>query len=183
MPDTFFSPLSANECIKRFTANVAEDRDPLPDGEEPFLGSVEGPGFSLRARPARANSFAPVFYGTLRQLPNGTRIEGHFGLDPSVRPFMLIWFAFAAVAVFSLACSFASILNAALSGAGNGPLLAEGDAVRQLLSRTLWVLLVPLASASVWLYWRIQARAEKVRILAFLLDTLRARPDEAEGSD
>jgi hypothetical protein len=38
------------------------------------------------------------------------------------------------------------------------------------------VLLVPLAAASVWLYWRLQARDEKDRILEFLQDTVEAYP-------
>jgi hypothetical protein len=42
------------------------------------------------------------------------------------------------------------------------------------------VLLVPLAAASVWLYWRLQARDEKDCILEFLQKTLGAYPCEAE---
>lgn len=180
MTHTFRSPQSTNVCIQSFTDSVAPDQDPLPDGDEPFLGSVEGPDFSLRARPASRASFAPVFYGTFREHANGTLIQGRFGLDPSVRLFMLIWFAFAAVAVFALACSVASALSPALSDAGIGLVSAEGDAVRQLLGRALWVLLLPLAAASVWLFWRLQARDEKDRILEFLRDTLDAHPYEAE---
>ena len=176
MAHTLFTPLSNTECSRIFTGNVAADQDPLPDGDEPFLGRVEDTGFSLRARTTRRISFAPVFYGAFRDHGSGTLIEGRFGLEPAARAFMLIWFAFAAMAILALACALASTLSPALSDAGSGPASAEGGAVRQLLTRALWVLLVPLAAASVWLYWRLQARDEKDRILGFLQDTVDANP-------
>ena len=184
MAHTFFTPLSNTECSRIFTGSVAADQDPLPDGEEPYLGKVEGSGFSLRARTTRRVSFAPVFYGAFRDHANGTLIEGRFSLEPAARAFMLIWFAFAAIAILALACALASTFSPALSGAGSGLASAEGGAVRQLLTRALWVLLVPLAAASVWLYWRLQAREEKDRILNFLQKKLDAKASEAvEGEE
>jgi hypothetical protein len=179
MAHTFLTPLSNSECSRVFAGSVAVDRDPLPDGDEPYLGRVEDTEFSLRARTTRRISFAPVFYGSFQDHANGTLIEGRFGLEPSARAFMLIWFAFAAIAIFALACALASTLSPALSGAGSGLASAEGGVVHQLLTRALWVLLVPLAAASVWLYWRLQARDEKDRILEFLQTTLDAYASEA----
>jgi hypothetical protein len=179
MAHTFFTPLSSTECSRVFADSVAADQDPLPDGDEPFLGRVEDTGFSLRARTTRRVSFAPVFYGTLRDHGNGTLIEGRFSVEPAARAFMLVWFAFAAIAIFALACALASTLSPALSDVLGGPASAEGSAIRQLLNRALWVLLVPLAAASVWLYWRLQAREEKDHILGFLQRTLDAKPSEA----
>jgi hypothetical protein len=180
MAHTLFTPLSNTECSRTFTGSVAADRDPLPEGTEAFLGRVEGSGFSLRARTARRVSFAPVFYGTFRDYANGTLIEGRFGLEPGARAFMLIWFAFAAIAIFALACALASMLSPSVTGSGSSPVSAEGRVIRQLLSRALWVLLVPLAAASVWLYWRLQARDEKDSILEFLQNKLDAYPCELQ---
>ena len=56
--------------------------------------------------------------------------------------------------------------------------IASADLAAPFKSLDVFVplLLVPLAAASVWLYWRLQARDEKDRILEFLQDTLDAYP-------
>jgi hypothetical protein len=171
------------ECKQSFALSVAADQDPFPDGDEAYLGRLDGKSFSLRARTTRRISFAPVFYGTFQDEAKGTLIKGRFSLEPTARAFMLIWFAFAAVAVLALACALASTLSPALSDAMGGQASAEGVAIRQLLARALWVLLVPLAAASVWLYWRLQARDEKDRILGFLQKMLGAYPFELENEE
>jgi hypothetical protein len=176
---TLFSELGPSECIETFTGGVTPDRTPLPDPSEPFLGRVDGRRFRLRVLPARRNSWAPVFSGTLREHAGGTLIEGRFGLGTFGRVFMLIWSAFLAIMLLAVAFALSQALSPGLFGGGGDPVPAQGNAFPEYLRGLVWLLILGLAGAGVMGYGKHLARGEKESILQFLRDTLEAHPYEA----
>ncbi|MBX2998588.1 MAG: hypothetical protein KF893_08775 [Caldilineaceae bacterium] len=65
-----------------------------------FLGKVVNYGFKLwrsRRYAQSRNTFAPILYGVVRADGEGSRIEGHFQLNPVMRLFLLVWFGGTAV--------------------------------------------------------------------------------------
>ena len=64
----------------------------LPEGT--ILSTVRGHRFALSAWPPQStrNSFAPVFYGTVRPTPSGSLITGRFLMHPVTMVFLVAWF-------------------------------------------------------------------------------------------
>jgi hypothetical protein len=90
--------LSVEECMRR----LREATDPGVrtvfsfsgyKGKKPVLLKSNGNEFRLWKRRYYRNSFAPIFFGKLLEEQRGTRIEGRFGMDPFVLPFMVFWLA------------------------------------------------------------------------------------------
>lgn len=62
---------------------------------EEFLGKVVNQGFKIWRNHDYAhnrNTFAPILYGVIRADGDGSRIDGHFQLNPVMRLFLLVWF-------------------------------------------------------------------------------------------
>jgi len=82
---------SVDESLRR----IAELADPAQrtlfslsgyKGSKPLLVKIDGHNVKLWKRIHYRNDFRPSFFGKLLQEPNGkTRLEGHFGLDSSVK--------------------------------------------------------------------------------------------------
>jgi hypothetical protein len=58
------------------------------------LGDFRGTAFRLHTGKYYSNSFAPFFYGILKEADGGTTIEGGFRMNPFVRLFLAFWLSF-----------------------------------------------------------------------------------------
>ena len=64
---------------------------PVLHGSQPAMGLLNKNGFRLRKPHANVYAFAPIFYGTMREDATGTFIEGHFGMNPVIKGFLILW--------------------------------------------------------------------------------------------
>lgn len=75
-----------------------------------FLGKVVNQGFKIwrsRDYAQNRNTFAPILYGVVGADGDGSRIDGHFQINPVMRLFLLVWFVGSAVmaAIFLMAAT------------------------------------------------------------------------------
>jgi hypothetical protein len=91
--------LPVSECLARLRRTSAEHPwsirriwSPLPEGT--VQSTLWGQRFFLSAWPPlyTRNSFAPLFYGSLRQAPGGAVISGRFLLYPVIIGLLVVWF-------------------------------------------------------------------------------------------
>lgn len=184
MKHAFFSTLTTADCIQTFIDNVGEDRVAFPYVSRPFFGRVRGHRFRLRARRVHRNPFAPVFYGTFRELPGGTLIEGHVRIHPLVRLFAVLWLAFPGVFLCGFACAIGRGLIPILVGAENSSIQIAGDELAEFIRGALVLLGFALLGVGMILFGKFLGRTEEEAILQFLQDTLDARPaDPGERAD
>ncbi len=83
------------ECRERLL--LATDHDEVANwahfkGCHPILCRMKDDRFRLRCRRPGRDSFAPIFYGRLLSVMDGTVVEGQFKIHLVVRIFMMFWF-------------------------------------------------------------------------------------------
>jgi hypothetical protein len=136
-------------------------------GTQPVIGIIHDHQFSIRKRRFHSNSFAPLFYGTLREDMTGTLIEGHFNLPPSAKGFMIVWMIAAVYATMGgingTTVVITDLLNF-VSGKGIGHSYAGLPVLAFLL----------LGGIGVMLIGQLLGLGEKKYMLEFLERTLRA---------
>jgi hypothetical protein len=62
---------------------------------EEFAGKVVNNGFKIwrkRDYAQSRNTFAPILYGVITPAEEGSRVDGHFQLNPVTRLFLIVWF-------------------------------------------------------------------------------------------
>jgi hypothetical protein len=64
------------------------------EGPGAVVGEFRGSVFRLHTRKYYSNSFAPFFYGKLKEVDGGTILEGGFRMHPFVRLFMVFSLSF-----------------------------------------------------------------------------------------
>jgi hypothetical protein len=60
-----------------------------------FAGKVVNNGFKIwrkRDYAQSRNTFAPILYGVVTPTEEGSRVDGHFQLNPVMRLFLIVWF-------------------------------------------------------------------------------------------
>jgi hypothetical protein len=60
-----------------------------------FMGKVVNHGFKIwrsRRYAQSRNTFAPILYGIVRADGEGSRVDGHFQINPVMRLFLIVWF-------------------------------------------------------------------------------------------
>jgi hypothetical protein len=60
-----------------------------------FMGKVVNHGFKIwrsRRYAQSRNTFAPILYGIVRADGQGSRVDGHFQINPVMRLFLIVWF-------------------------------------------------------------------------------------------
>jgi hypothetical protein len=60
-----------------------------------FAGKVVNNGFKIwrkRDYAQSRNTFAPILYGVVGPAQDGSRVDGHFQLNPVMRLFLIVWF-------------------------------------------------------------------------------------------
>jgi hypothetical protein len=94
-PFVLESPLTPKECVQQLRTSIADRGMGLIsfgdfDSNQLFYGRIIGNEIELRKRKAFffRNEYAPRLFAKLIASPQGTRIEGYFGLD--TRPAMVI---------------------------------------------------------------------------------------------
>jgi hypothetical protein len=88
------SPLSIEECVTVLKNATVKDTafGTMFVAAGTIICKFSGNNFRLRQKRGYGNSFAPFFYGKLRQTETGTEISGEFRIHPFVLAFMAIWF-------------------------------------------------------------------------------------------
>ena len=160
------SSLAAEECLKRLEDSTDPGKRTLFSfsgykGSKPLLITFDGNQFKLWKRRYYRNDFSPYFYGAVSPDNQGTRIEGHFGMDRWVKIFMGIWLGFVALSV--LPVMFAELSRPNRDNAWAGVAIPLG-----LLA---FGMLMPQ-------FGRWLGRNEEKYIREFLQTTLSAQPDE-----
>ena len=125
----------------------------------PVLGEFHGTVFRLHTKKYYSNSFAPFFYGKLKQTDGGTEVDGKFRLHPFIRLFMLFWFAL--LIIFAISPMIIPAEHNPVSGF-NRQVFYSGLAALAVLG----IIFVQIGQ---WL-----ARGEREVIHAFLKKTLEA---------
>jgi hypothetical protein len=77
---------------------------------EEFLGKVVNHGFKIwrnRDYAQSRNTFAPILYGVVHADGEGSRVDGHFQINPVMRLFLIVWFVGTTVmaAIFLIAAA------------------------------------------------------------------------------
>ncbi len=160
--------LSPDECLRR----LREAADPPQfaafsrsgyKGSKPVIAKLNGAKIKLWKRRYYKNSFAPFFFGALVPDGAGTRIEGHFGMDPFVKIFLAFWLG----AVF---LGGAAALTARFSQG-----IPNGNVAAIVIPFAMILFGLALPKFGQWL-----GRNEKNNLLEFLQTTLATQPVEAE---
>ncbi len=108
--------LSPEECLRR----LRQAADPSKfavfsrsgyKGSKPVMAKLGGTKIKLWKRQRGRNSFARFFWGAVVPDTDGSRIEGHFGMDPFVKLFMVFWLASILFGVFSALIAMPSGAN------------------------------------------------------------------------
>ena len=96
---TYLTKLSPDECMKRLESEAVRFRfwqhlRGYPEGT--IFRRLRGRSFVLRACLGQrlSNSFEPVFRGSLEPHPDGTLIQGEFGMHRGTGTFMIAWTVF-----------------------------------------------------------------------------------------
>jgi hypothetical protein len=164
------SNLSSEECIQRLQNSTDPGSRTLFSlsgykGSKDLLIKFNGNQFKLWKRRYYRNDFSPYFYGTISPDNQGTRIEGHFGMDRLVKIFMGIWLGFVTLSVLPVA--FVSFSHPNRDNSWIGVAIPFG-----LLA---FGILMPQ-------FGRWLGRNEEKYIREFLKTTLLAHPDENQFS-
>jgi len=160
--------LSPDECLRR----LREAADPPQfgpfslsgyKGSKPVIAKLTGTKIKLWKRRYYKNSFAPFFFGALVPQGAGTRIEGHFGMDPFVKVFLAFW----------LGAVFLGAVAALTARFSQG--IPSGDLAAIVIPFAMILFGLALPRFGQWL-----GRSEKKDLLEFLQTALATQPIEAE---
>lgn len=136
---------------------------------KPVLGRITNSKIRLEKRRWYKNDFAPIFYGTLVEDPQGgTRIEGHFEPRFGVSIHVFFWFIFGFVILVSI-----------FTGIASGGKMARGD----LYYWGKFIFKLLIAGYVVLRSSRWVGDNEKSFIAEFLQRTLEAVPVTSETQD
>ena len=155
-PVEMTSPLARAEVVRRLKDAV--DSDWVMFGGKPIVGRVDERSFRLRLRLKYRNSFQTFLFGTIVEDGRSTRLRCRVGMHPIAAAFMALWLT-----------AVAGLLIAALASMGSDPATA--------LILGAPAAMVAFGVALVWL-GRWLARDEQRRLVAFLEQTVDARPDQ-----
>jgi hypothetical protein len=128
-----------------------------------FLGKVVNYGFKIwrsRGYAQSRNTFAPILYGVVSADRDGSRIDGHFQINPVMRLFLIVWF----VGTTVMAATF--LLTAALRATPESTALeALPYLIPALLPTIGWIIL----------RWQQQrGRADEKRIRRWIEEVVRS---------
>jgi hypothetical protein len=166
-PVALRTDLSPDECLRR----LHEAADPPQfaafslsgyKGSKSVIAKLTGTKIKLWKRRYHKNSFAPFFFGALVPDGSGTRIEGHFGIDPFVKIFLAFWLGVFLGGVAAITARFSQ-------GIPSGDLAA----IVIPFGMILFGLAVPKLRQRL-------GRSEAKDLLEFLQTTLATQPVEAE---
>src|SRR5579863_10616040 len=93
------SDFSAEDCLRRLLEGTDVAKRTIFSlsgykGSNSVLSKFDGDRFRIWKRRYYRNDFAPVFFGALSAEGQGTRIEGHFDMNPWVKISMGVWLGF-----------------------------------------------------------------------------------------
>jgi hypothetical protein len=158
--------LGVEECLGRLSDATDSPKLTLFSrsgylGSKPVMAKIDGKKIKLWKRRYYRNSFAPFFFGTISPQAQGSLIEGHFGMDPFVKAFMVFWLG-------SVLVACVSVLIATLSH----PFHAR-DLPAFIIPPGMIIFGIALPKIGSWM-----ARSEDKYLREFLETTLAAQPSE-----
>jgi hypothetical protein len=167
---TLKTDLEVAECLRRL--GDAADPPKLTffsrsgyKGSKPAMAKLDGTKIKLWKRRYYNNSFAPFFFGTIIPDGVGARIEGHFGMDPWVKGFMIFWLCFV---IFPGVAVLITTLSHPIQ---------PRDFPALIIPPAMIIFGIALPKFGQWL-----GRSEESYLREFLETTLAAQPVDAEFS-